>query len=200
MTRHTLASIRAITATGALCSLALATPAQASLTGSVHVTDVSGYGGTSTVTVDLDHRGITKFRWYELYDSPCAFEATGKDPDDASDERGSWYRACDNYRRDSEKIVRFKDNPRYFVRGLSVCTNGKKNHRLKGLKIWAAKLPAGNGVVDELTVTSKKERTNCKNWHGPVYCPDDQVASGVQLRMKDDSIVGVALECRRREP
>lgn len=161
---------------------------------------MSGYAGTDTVLINLGDRGIQKIAWQELSDRPCQFFVTGKNPDVSPSEWTDNEGFCGGISRsDSHKEVKWPDNPRYFVRGISVCTNGKSNHRMKGLKIYAAKLPAGSDAVDNLTVTDKAERTNCKDWHGPVYCPSGMVAFGMELRVKDDAVVGIALRCTPRD-
>lgn len=179
-------------------------PAVASLDGNTAShTAVSGYAGSASDAfhVSLGDRGITQIAWEELSDRGCFISVTGKDPDNASDTSSSVNGDhCHGISRvDSRKTVKFKDNPRYFVRGIAVCTNNKSNHRLKGIKIVAAKLPTGNDDVQTLTVTNKKDRTNCKNWHQTVYCPSNKVASGLNVKVKDSAFVGIGLQCKARD-
>jgi hypothetical protein len=171
------------------------------LIGGVTNTAVSGYAGAASdaFSMSISEKGITAIDWEELTDHPCWIRISGKDPDDASDTRTYENDICGGTSRpDSHKSVEFKDNPRYFVRGISVCTNNKSNHRMKGLKIYASKLPTGNDDVEVLTVTNSKEHANCANWHTPVYCAADKVASGVNVKVKDGSIVGIGLQCKGR--
>ncbi len=183
-------------------SLGMASPVLADLgSGDETRTAVSGYGGVASdaFRINLGNRGIQEIAWEELSDKPCYFGVTGKNPDVAPSKWTDNESICGgNSRIDSRKTVKFKDNPRYFVRGISVCTNNRSNHRLKGIKIYAAKLPAHNSRVDELTVTKKKEHTNCRTWHSPVYCPANEVAFGMDMRVKDGAVVGIALRCAPR--
>lgn len=199
---HRIHFVIALTGLAAVAALGTPFVASAELDAStVSNTAVSGYAGQASeaATVSLGEKGITQIAWEELSDKPCHIELVGKDPDNASDTQWGVEDVCGGISRvDSRKTVKFKDNPRYFVRGIQVCSNNKNNHRLKGIKIFAAKLPAGNDDIQTLTVTNKKERTNCKNWHQAVYCPSNKVASGLNVKIDDHSIVGLGLECKER--
>ncbi len=80
---------------------------------------------------------------------------------------------------DWTKAVRFNGNPRYFIRGVAICNNNKGNQRLKGVRIYAAKVWATEERVDGLTSSEAEDHPNCSTWDNPVYCPANNVASAV---------------------
>lgn len=165
-------------------------------------TAISGYGGVASdsFTLDLGDEAMNEIAWQEGWDQPCYFRIRGKDPDDASSTDSRVENFCDGgLTAYSQKTVDFEDNPRYFVRGISVCNNNNANHRLKGIRIYASRLPVGNDDVETLNVTDVKERSNCDIWQPAVYCPANEVASGLQVRVKNGAAVGLGLVCKARD-
>ena len=165
-------------------------------------TAISGYSGYAdeSFTLDLGDEGITEISWQEGWDQPCYFQIRGKDPDDASDTDTETRNFCDGgLTAYSQKTVEFEDNPRYFVRGISVCNNNNDAKRLKGIKIYASKLPVGGDDVDVVGVSDMQDRSNCDIWQPAVYCPSGKVASGLEVRVKNGSAVGLGLVCKARD-
>ncbi len=97
--------------------------------------------------------------------------------------------------------VNFSDNPRYFVRGIGVCSSKTGNKkRMKGFKIVAAKVWQTKRQIDDLATTETDTRNNCAgDWHDTVYCDPGDVASGVNVYWDrdEDAITGLGLRCRR---
>jgi hypothetical protein len=165
-------------------------------------TAISGYSGfaSESFTLDLGTEGLQEIAWQEGWDQPCYFRIAGKDPDDASETDARTENFCDGgLTAYSQKTVDFEDNPRYFVRGISVCNNNNANKRLKGIKIYASRLPVGSDDVEVLAVSDMKDRANCDIWQPAVYCPSGKVASGLEVRVKDGSAVGLGLVCKARD-
>lgn len=166
-------------------------------------TGISGYPGNDNDSFFLrlsEGYGVTEIAWEELNDRPCFITIDGKDPAHGSETTHSTESDCGGKSRiDSRKTVRFKNNPRYFVRGVAVCSNNKKNHRMKGVKIYAAELPSGTSSVEKVSATFSKDHANCRNWHTPVFCPSGKVAHGLNVEFSDGSIVGLGLHCQGRQ-
>jgi hypothetical protein len=97
------------------------------------------------------------------------------------------------------KTVSFGGNPRHYLRGVAVCTNNNDNHRLKGIRIYAAKVWLAPEQVDELSASDQADRPNCATWHPAVYCPADQIASALVVHHSDKEITGLGLRCRKVE-
>jgi hypothetical protein len=97
----------------------------------------------------------------------------------------------------SSRTVSFTYDVRYFIRGIAVCNNNNSNHRLKGIRIYPAKVWVTQQRVDELTAKEEASHTNCASWSSAEYCPANQVASAIVVHHSDKEITGLALRCRR---
>lgn len=92
----------------------------------------------------------------------------------------------------SPKTIGFDDSDTY-IRGVAVCLNKSKT-KLKGVKIWGAKVNRNNGVLNTISTPKKWERTNCKHWGEAKYCPGGKIATGPSGAGR---AIGIALECRK---
>lgn len=171
----------------------------------VTTTEVSGFRSSEVTWLAVGEGllGISGLGWSEDGDKPCWMQvyqralqgevtSSWTDPMDICGVRTSH-----PFSVDSGKSILFGDNPRYFVRGIRACNNNRDNHRLKGVRIYAAKVWATRAQIDELSHSEAEDRTNCATWDAPVYCPDGQIASAVVVHHSDDEITGLALRCRR---
>ena len=97
----------------------------------------------------------------------------------------------------NRKEVGFWDNPRYFVRGIALCSSKTGNkERMKGIKLYAAKARLTKSEVEELTTAVIEDHTNCGTWNAAVFCPADQAATALIIHRADRSITGLGLKCR----
>ena len=110
---------------------------------SLVMTGISGFAGkpSEAQVVDIKEAAVTRVTWREHWDKPCQVTITGKDPDDARPtvDIGA-YICLGGGAPLSTREVFFEGNPRYFVRGISVCTNNRDNHLMKGIEIVATRL------------------------------------------------------------
>jgi hypothetical protein len=168
---------------------------------SLVTTGISGFAGkpSEARVVDIKEAAVTRVLWREHWDKPCQVTITGKDPDDARPtvDIGA-YICLGGGAPLSAREVSFEGNPRYFVRGISVCTNNRDNHHLKGMEIVATRPQPDSTTVETVTVTDKASHPNCATWHPAVFCAANMVANGISLEVEDKAIVGMRLRCVAR--
>lgn len=166
-------------------------------------TAVSGFSGQLQV-VEFpkgDNQGIDAISSHERSNRPCDFRISARNLDGNSTVPEGVLDA-DRCTPTSSRIdVGFGANPRYFVRGIAVCSSKVQanSKRMKGFRIVAAKIWQTKRELDDLATTDTDSRNNCGgNWHDTVYCDPGHVASGVNVYWdrKEDSIVGLGLRCR----
>ena len=87
----------------------------------------------------------------------------------------------------------FAANRRY-VAAAAVCTNSR-NGRVKGLRVYPARVLNSGQVEHLLTQTREFERQNCNDWKRASICPADKVATGVIAGFNQRGIVGIRLQC-----
>lgn len=81
------------------------------------------------------------------------------------------------------------------IRGVQLCSNDDpKNHRMKGIRVFAMKFDAVGNPQDGGTVSF--ERPSCKKWEPAAMCPAGQIATAIRAYFLDDSLTGMGLECR----
>ena len=175
--------------------------------GPVTTTAISGYNAAELTWLAVGEGpfGINEVSWWEDSDKPCFMRIgvrTLKEP--ASFGGQQQIDICnpglvDYFVGTETKTVTFQSNPRHVVRGVAACTNNKDNHRLKGVRIYAAKVWTTSEQVEELSVSDQEDRPNCATWHRAVYCPVDQIASALVVHHSDKEITGLALRCRKVE-
>ena len=177
---------------------------------SASVTGVSGHRGDYQQRLSVSPLGVHGLAWSEAADNPCMFRLLTRDLANGQDTGfGAEFDAldCPNPVPGSfpaftwGEDVNFNGNPRYFVRGVAVCNNNKKNQRMKGLRIYAAKVWATKPQIDELGKKDSDEHAlaNCRTWSDPVYCPEGKIAFGVVVHYTQDGITGLALRCKTVE-
>lgn len=191
-------------------TLALATGAGATAGHGQHTvnpvttTSISGFNASDLtwLAVGEGDFGIAGLSWDEDGDKPCRMWAQPRALDYAVPGAGPQMDICGAAAvpfvvGSITKTVAFDGNARYFVRGIAACTNGQSNHRLKGVRIYAAKVWANQNPVDGLSASDEEDRPNCSQWHTAVYCPSGQIASAIVAHHSDKEITGLSLRCRR---
>ena len=105
---------------------------------------------------------------------------------------------------DTKHFIKFTGDR--YVHAIQMCDNGKTTaktgYRLKGLKMWSARIDRKTAkVMKEDASPSKWERTNCKSWKKKVACGADKVARSLQIHTDagDEWVTGVALQCAKIE-
>lgn len=91
----------------------------------------------------------------------------------------------------------------HYVTALQVCTSGQNNpdnRRIKGLRIWGARLGSQGQLVGSSEMHEER-RTNCSQWYPRLECPVGQVAVGLRgyfdSRRSDPFFTGLAMRCGR---
>jgi hypothetical protein len=194
--------------------------------GSISAADMAWQSGTETTTgysgwagsiSELEsaspggqQAGLYGIAWMEHRDEPCWLGIYSRDLNDGNKtvytNKGNAYvnrhsddRSVNNHcpgGSGSWTDLSFADNPRYYVRGLAVCTNDKENHRMKGVKLYAAKVWTTKPSVEALSTTILETHAHCDVWHGAVFCPSGAVANGVVLHRQGNAITGLGLKCQ----
>ena len=166
-------------------------------------TTYSGWAGVASdadapVLLEGGMGGLRGVDWFEDGDQPCRLGTywrtltagtevyTNGDFDHCAGAAGN------------RKQVGFWDNPRYLVRGIAVCSSktDKNEQRMKGIRLYAAKVWLTKPEVEELTTAVEEDHANCGTWNAPVFCPSDQAATGLIIQRLDRSITGLGLKCR----
>ncbi len=166
-------------------------------------TAVSGYSGQLQVLElgTADGYAMTGLSSHEAANRPCDITVLSDPLDANSTVEADRLKASRCTSTSSGMDVFFLSNPRYFVRGLAVCSSKTGNERrMKGYKVIAAKVWQTKAQIDELATSDTDQRNNCAgDWHETVYCPQGEVASGVNVywAQDEDAIVGLGLRCRK---
>jgi len=174
--------------------------------GAVSTTSVIGYSsGTKQTymgypvvnTTNLRPVALKGLGLAERSDKPCSLEVTmGALPEHASNTVGALTKKvavspCSSNQSGSKSAL-FTGGAK-FVRGVKICTSSSR--RIKAITVYPAKV--GNyGTVENGTKTKAFKRTNCNNWHDAVYCPANQVATGVVGHFTTDGYTGLQLKCQ----
>jgi hypothetical protein len=165
-------------------------------------TSYSGWAGTISTTgevgmIEGGMSGLIGITWYEDSDQPCHLGTHLRTLTQGSEAYidGDFKHCAGN--PGNIKSVGFWDNPRYFVRGIAVCSSRTgKSERVKGIKLYAAKAWLTKPEVEELTTAVMEDHTNCGTWNAAVFCPADQAATSLIIYRADRSITGLGLRCR----
>lgn len=191
-----------LTATLAAATLLVTSPAGADLVkdeGRKRTSNVSGYSGKPHWTDAGTHYALNGLSMYELHDKPCIWSMWSRDLDETGNGRegSTRYSACGKPKAGSgKKVVRLGGG--YFIHGIQICTNKKKDTRkarLKGVKLFAAKLDKRGDVTRVDKVTAKFQRSHCRKWHKVVRCGKNKIAFGIQFHSGDRGLSGAALLC-----
>ena len=171
----------------------------------IEKTKVSGNAGTAVKEItDLDQAAMTSISVTETSDVPTQIKFNFKwlpgktDADKSSPgEETVQYPNGPKIGTSAFKGTGFSKNPELFIRGVKVCQN-KKNNRIKGIKIYSAKVDAA-GKVTKGNPEDEFKRPNCNDWKNGVFCPDNKVAVGAIGHYSDKGFVGLALRCQAVE-
>lgn len=175
----------------------------------VRVSAVSGYSGNadgykarglsspdSKLLVDQPVVGLSI---YESFDKPCSFRLWSRSINDvfAKPYKGPkhTHETCKSPADGSKKTVKLGD--RYYIHGIQVCTNKKRNSaktRLKGVKLFGAVVD-DDGDVTKKKITATYKQAHCQEWHKVVRCGKDRIAYGFEFHAGDKGINGIALRC-----
>ena len=181
--------------------------AQSFKDGTAGPTGVSGHRSESQQLLNASPLGLTGLAWHEARDNPCGFRLLTKDLQKGRDVGfGEAFTGFDCPKPLPGGLppfpwgedVNFSGNPRYYVRGVAVCNNKKSNKRMKGLRIYPAKVSPNKAQIVELgkAASDEHKHTNCSDWDDPVFCPDGKVAFGVIVHYTHKGITGLALRCK----
>jgi len=180
-------------------------------TGSSVETDTSGQGGgTRQYIGDDPSAGLRGVGWSEEADVPCYFESYDRDIDNGHDTfLGRYWEGCGGGTRGDDERVTVDGggdlNPQTYVRGIAVCDNGKDNHRIKGIRLYRAKVWKTKKQIDELDgTTSASHAANCEQWRKAVFCPTGTIANTAVLHTDlqiawtgavSNAVQGISLLC-----
>jgi hypothetical protein len=147
---------------------------------------------------------LTGAHFSEDGDKPCRVEAYSDFLDSSSRSGTGWVWDDVGCTGKSPKKIQFTGDR--YVHAIQMCDNGKTGntgYRLKGLKMWSARIDRKTAkVMKEDANPSKWERPNCNNnWKKKVACGADKVARSLQIQTDagDDWVTGVALQCAKIE-
>ena len=172
-----------------------------------HDTPVSGFVEERVVQKKLNfglHQGIPWIDFGEKNNVPCYLGIHSRNLDGQSDKdaKGISWQECESPR--AIRSAGFSDSPRFFLRGLAVCTSSvdKNFNRIKGLRVYAAKVWQTREQIDELDPTNERfvdeeTRPNCGRWHMDVFCNPGYIAQGINVYSEGDAITGLGLHCTR---
>ena len=95
------------------------------------------------------------------------------------------------------------DGARRAAVGVAVCLNGKRT-RVKGIRIYGAKIEANGQIVRESALNDDFQRTNCKTpWASASMCGNLRVVTGLDLQFSKplgnskNELVGIGVRCQR---
>lgn len=162
----------------------------------------SGYGPTDILepTGGLNYQGLYQVSMWEDTDVPCKIQAKFRHLNTYVGKQVTW----DNFGQcgvnaSTKRTVKFTDTESY-VRGVNVCLNNAGD-RVKGMRIYGAKLNRSTGALTNLSGFKGWSRPNCDDWQTIRYCPPGKVAT--RLIVEDEpgnGIQGVRLTCRSISP
>lgn len=165
----------------------------------VNTTAVSGFSG-SAVTVNLESPlALTGIGTRENGDKPCQVTYSFRNLNSGSGQAGrDTNLTCVSGNSSSRKDAILGDN--FYVYSVQVCTTNVNNtarSRVKGIRIWGARVNPDNSNVRRTQTQQSFERTNCPNdgWRNRVRCPKNKVAVGLELHEGERGLSGVALIC-----
>jgi hypothetical protein len=183
--------------------------------------DASREGDIFTVSigtnVDLPNAaelyGITGIAIREVGNRPCQVELFGGllDPRHGPDTCGLgevFLRNCNvegpNLFIDWE-IAKFdtENQKNRFMRGIKVCREemaglgDRWGREVKGLQIFPAEVTSTGGVIDR-DVTKRFARANCEDWIRPVFCPDREIVTALEMHTNEgeNQFVGIMPVCK----
>lgn len=74
--------------------------------------------------------------------------------------------------------------------------SGSHDKEVKRLEIFPAEVQATGEIPRD--VTKKFDRANCKEWIGPVFCPDSRIVTALEMHTNDTErqFVGIMPVCK----
>ena len=179
------------------------------------ITGVSGYPGLTELVDATREFGVYGVAWAEQSDIPCSMSLLERRIDDGQNTAA---RTLDLCGRESgfrvlglvwvptggaSRQADFAGAGRRFIRGIQVCAN-PGNKRMKGVRIFAARVALGDGTVTTVNAQKEAKMPNCApdEWDDPVYCPAARVATGIVVHYVGrrgrimNKVTGLSLQCR----
>lgn len=175
---------------------------------------VSGYTGDHSVIYSLAGctYALNRLAFYEHSDDPNHIEIWMEQlchdqPCDPGPRDGVLHVGNKEENQRSKKILAAGDD--HYITAIQVCTtneNDVRKRKIKGVRIWTARLDPG-GIVNRTGYDPVEfARPNCNNnWRQKQLCIGNRVAVGLKAYYNDDSpqlnnryyITGLELECAR---
>jgi len=178
--------------------------------------DVSGRGGAIKQRFEFGQRPLNRIGWREKSNKPCQINMVSKIEGEqvwartihrCGDDREF---ACEGRICKADTIMLDERHKveligrRTAITRLRVCTNGKRNGRIKGIEVSGREI-LNNGAMSSKFSTSSDTLPNCSEWKPLVICPADAAATGLTahfdrgrgLSRKVSQLVGLQLVCRR---
>lgn len=185
-----------------------------SFTGGESETASSGKSGGVRQYIGEDpSAGLRGVTWYEAGDVPCRFDSHIRFAANGYHiATGRYFSGCGPSTWGNKKSVMLDSDsnlsPREFVRGVAICDNNANNHRLKGIRLYSAKVWTTKKQVDALNGSVSDKHTSCKVWKPAVYCASGTVATTMVLHVDrqsgtfggwSDAVQGISLICSKVE-
>lgn len=176
---------------------------------------ISGRRGEEQMGFDFASQPINMIGWNENHDKPCSVGVITRV--DGNPERGRIISRCGDdapfmceqsictgsptlgvgFQR-SVQIAGLRAG----ITSLEVCTNNRRNGRVKGLRITGGEIGAAG--VGSLRSIDSDEMAHCRDWKEKVSCGDGSVATGIRAHFDNgggtspntDQLVGLELICR----
>lgn len=155
----------------------------------------SGFAGTDRITfMGESDRALTSMNWRERRDDAVWFEFVGRT---LCADMECGYSTDRYFNLESGNLVSQRSvvtGDEHYARALSVCTSG--SGKIKGVQLWSVRIRANRTLQDG--GTDEFSRTNCRNWHSPVQCPENAVIVGLRAHHTEDKgFVGLSIRCGR---
>jgi hypothetical protein len=90
-----------------------------------------------------------------------------------------------------------------FIYGVAACTSGVNDTRLKGVKVYRAKITP-TGDWERISTPALMDRPNCKTWHPAAMCEEGSLASELVInyrlensKKEEYAFTGLNLRCRK---
>ncbi len=185
-----------------------------SLTGNEIESVTSGRsGGVRQYIGEIPDGGFRGVEWHEAGDIPCHFDSHMRYVNNGYHVvTGKYFNGCGPSNWGNKKSVMLDSDsnlsPGIFVRGVSICDNDKDNHRLKGIRLYSAKVWDTRKQIDTLSGYVGDSHSACKAWKPAVYCASGTIATSMVLHVNrqngtlgssSDAVWGISLLCRKVE-
>ncbi|HNP62309.1 MAG TPA: hypothetical protein PKH39_00155 [Woeseiaceae bacterium] len=162
---------------------------------------VAGFTGEIQTSLDLETEFLHEIEWDQKNASPCIIFVKADDANKAGGEKKldvGCPRELSSVGAKSSRVVRLYPN---VVTEIRVCNSRRGTTKLKGIQI------GGATIKDDATLlyggaSDAESYTNCKEFTGPMLCPNHWAATGLvvhsaDIRSDKGFISGLQLICRR---